>query len=240
MTTLGDDAGTRAVSAPLAIAATDEPAAPTKRSVTTRLTRIPPASPSPPSAAITAEIPAVGSSWHEPGRTPGYRRRTPRVPAPLLVRLAVAGLAILVPFAAVGLAVEKLDPSWFASLRNGARPARVAAPVRNVALSSGGIHLTTGGSAPVYTVPAASYSFVVSVASPCWTQIRSPAGASSLYVAETILAKDSPKVVSVKGSSSIEFFATPAKLEIRVGKKTVGTVAAPKAGVLYTFRPATS
>ena len=100
--------------------------------------------------------------------------------------------------------------------------------------------VSTTSSAVTYSVPASSYSIVITITHPCWLVVHSPASSSKTLVAKTIEPALSPLTVPVHGSASITIAARAASLSIVSGSTVLDTVDNPRLGVAYTFVPATS
>ena len=201
----------------------------------------------------TAEIPVVrgpgplprppvelpdGTLWY-----PGVSRR---LPAPFGVRLAVWLLFFVLLVGLAGLAVQRYHPGWLSFLRHTGAAAPAVSGTTGpttatgaVAGSKGGFRLESTTSAGLnYAVPAPSYSIVITFSHPCWTTVASPAGSSSYLVEQTLTASDSPKVVPVQGSATVNLGAAATSIAVVSGNRTLGTVKAPRTGTNYNFLPA--
>ncbi len=184
-------------------------------------------------AIITSEIPVVRGGG---GYAPAEPWAPDRLPAPILVRLVVWVLVLAVVLALGGLAVLHYHPSWLSFLRNtaGAQPV----PIGTTAPGPRAFRLvSSGATGATYAVPASAYSLSISTTLPCWTQVRSPASATGFVVAETLTASTSPKVVAIRGTSSVELFAGARSITVKVGARVLGTIDSPRTGYTYRFDP---
>lgn len=200
----------------------------------------------------TAEIPVVrgpgplprspvelsdGTLWY-----PGVSRR---LPAPFGLRLAVWLLLFALLVGLGGLAVERYHPDWISFLRYTGASTPGATPVPTGSTAAGGStgsaagfrleSVTSAGSN--YSVPTSSYSLVITFSHPCWAVVASPAGSSTHLVEQTLTTSESPKVIPVQGSATVDLGAAATSIAVVSGNRTLGTVKAPRAGTNYNFLP---
>jgi hypothetical protein len=130
----------------------------------------------------TAQVPVVAGPRYGPeGAVPRAVRRRP---APLWLRLAVWGTALLVLAGVAGIAVHKVRPSALASLEPGpARPAAATHPTRPPATvpaphkpttSDPVVETPTGSQAATVQVDTARYTVTVAPQDRCWVQVTGP------------------------------------------------------------------
>ncbi|HUZ21277.1 MAG TPA: hypothetical protein VMU75_11970 [Acidimicrobiales bacterium] len=206
------------------------------------------------STEVTAEIPALPSGTTEhhsygvllPDGTIWYPGSSRRLPAPFLLRLFVWFVFFLLVLGAVGLAVEHFHPTWLSFLRNTASPA-VAGPASGSttssstpAASSGFRRVAANATGATYSVPASSYTIELTLFQACWTKIKSPPSAATYLLEQTLLPSESPKLVNVSGSSSVDLAAQASSITIRSGSTVLGEITAPKVAYTYTFVASTS
>jgi hypothetical protein len=139
------------------------------------------------------------------------------------------------------LVTARVHPSTFDSLRQSyVFPPTKGGTPRPPVKAATGTHaalVSSTSSAITYSVPASSYSIVVTISHPCWLVVRSPAGGSVPLFAKTIVPTVSPLRVPVSGSSSIMIAARATSLSIVHGSMVLDTVANPRVGIEYTFVP---
>jgi hypothetical protein len=180
------------------------------------------------------------------GAGPAHDRRhdNRRASAPVALRVTVVVLFVLLLAGSGALVALQASPSAFDSLRqtyvipapNQPTTAHTTVPVAATHASL----VSTTSSAVTYSVPASSYSIVITITHPCWLVVHSPASSSKTLVAKTIEPALSPLTVPVHGSASITIAARAASLAIVSGSTVLDTVDNPRLGVAYTFVPATS
>jgi hypothetical protein len=152
-------------------------------------------------------------------------------------------LALFLLFLATtgALVVTRVHPSTFDALRQSyVFPPSKAETPRPPATTTQGTHaalVSSTSSAITYSVPASTYSIVVTISHPCWLVVRSPAGGSVPVFAKTIVPAVSPLRVPVRGSASIMIAARATSLSIVHGSMVLDTVANPRVGIEYTFVP---
>ncbi len=207
----------------------------------------------PESIVDTAEIQPVASS--RPRRIPtphehAYDEPDRHAPAPMGLQIAVWLLFVVFVVGLVGLAVEHFHPSWVSFLRNtattsnghhhGAASNSKTSPPSSTHSSA----LTAQSSTPTgatYLVPSSStYTLVVSVPNRCYIDVASPPNSKNYVFASTIDASQSPKSITVHGSSSLELGAQTTSIAVEVSGKQVGVISTPRAGYIYTFIPSTT
>jgi hypothetical protein len=207
----------------------------------------------PESIVDTAEIQLVASS--RPRRIPtahehAYEEPERRVPAPMGLQIAVWLLFVVFVVGLVGLAVEHFHPSWVSFLRNTATTSNGhhhGAASNSTPSTSSSTHSSaltaesTTATGATYLVPSAStYTLVVSVPNRCYIDVASPPNSKNFVFASTIDASQSPKSITVHGSSSLELGAQTTSVAVEVSGKQVGVISTPRPGYIYTFIPSTT
>ncbi len=166
-----------------------------------------------------------------------HRRRS----APLALRSTVVLLFLLFLATSGALVALQVRPSAFDALRQSnvapstSQP-RIPRPPATTAASQVALVSTTS-SAITYSVPASSYSIVVTISHPCWLVVRSPAGNSVPVLEKTVEPALSPLNVPVRGSASIMIEARATSLSIVRGSTVLDTVKDPHLGIEYYFVP---
>ncbi|HVB01168.1 MAG TPA: hypothetical protein VNE42_07890 [Acidimicrobiales bacterium] len=172
-------------------------------------------------------------------RRPSRSARVParRVPAPLSLRLTVLALLCMLFATASGVVAQRVQPKWFMSLENYVHPGLPTISTQHSQLLDRAVLVSSTSAAITYAVPATSYSIVISVDHPCWFEVKSPAGDSTTLEALTMSPTASPMSIPVHGSSSIWVAAQARAITVTEGSKVLGTIKAPRVGVLYSFIP---
>ncbi len=203
-------------------------------------------SPAPLTAEITAELPVVGAPIPR-----GERRttavqvidppRAARLPAPFLLRLIVWLLGFVLLLGLVGLAVERVHPTWLDFARRSvaatSKTASTNATTASGSTSSGFRLVASQGTGARYDTGTTSYRIVLRFSHPVWTVIASPAGSQHFLVQQTLEPSASPKTVLVHGSASVQLSAATTSISVVAGGRVLGVIADPAVEGVYTFQP---
>lgn len=174
------------------------------------------------------------------GSTP--RRTSPALPAarrrasaPRSLRFAVTLLVALLISGIGGMVAQQVHPRWFTGLEHYIYP---AARTGRIAHALDGATLVSSAPAAIrYSVPASTYSIVISVDHPCWIIVRSPAGGSAILREMTVVPATSPMTILIHGSSSIMVAAQTNTIALTEGTRELGVLRSPRVGVVYSFVP---
>ena len=197
------------------------------------------------SAAASPQFPRTADGWH-----PDIVRR---LPAPWGLELAVWLLFVLAVVGLIGLAVEHFHPSWVAFLRNTTSSShqRASSTTPSTTPTSGSSSTTLPSAAlgklllvsatktsATFSVPTSTgFSLAIETRNPCWTVVKSPPTSTHYLFAATIMPKQSPEVIALKGQTSVELSAQASALVIKVGSTRIGAITSPQPGITYTFTP---
>lgn len=219
----------------------------------------------PPGAETTTEIPVLRPPRGGPRRrspveladgTVWYPGVSRRLSAPFALRALVWILAFFLLLGLAGLEVERVHPDWLAFLRHAdtsATPAAEASATgartsRASGTGASGIGASGTGASmrlisetalgSTYSVPARSYSVILTFSHPCWTTVASPAGSARYLVRQVLVPADSPRVIPLKASSTVQVAAQAESITVVSGHRRLGVIANPQILTNYNFLPA--
>jgi len=90
-----------------------------------------------------------------------------------------------------------------------------------------------------YSVPASSYSVLVTTTKPCFVDIKAPPSDAEFAYAGVVKASAHPSWFPEHGTISVTIEALVSSVGISAGGRSLGTIDHPKLAFTYIFRPST-
>jgi hypothetical protein len=90
-----------------------------------------------------------------------------------------------------------------------------------------------------YSVPASSYSVLVTTAKPCFVDIKAPPSEARFAYSGVVKASARPRSFPERGTISVTLGARASALDISASGRSLGAIDHPKLAFTYVFRPST-
>jgi hypothetical protein len=90
-----------------------------------------------------------------------------------------------------------------------------------------------------YSVPASSYSVLVTTAKPCYVDIKAPRSEAGFAYSVVVKASAHPSSIPEHGTISVTLEARVSALDISASGRSLGAIDHPKLAFTYIFRPST-